>query len=474
MPASSTMADTGNRPGIGIVHLGLGAFFRAFGVPWICEAMQAEGGDWGIVGVSLRSPKVRDALKPQGFIYTAMELGPEGEICRTINGVQDVLVAPEDPGAVISIMADPGVKIISLTVTEKGYCHNPATGKLDLDHADIRSDIVEALPKSAPGFIVRALQMRHAAGLAPFTVLSCDNLPENGKLTRGVILDLSRRIDADLAAWIAEDVCFPSTMVDRIVPATKSADIDRVKSLTGRYDAAPVVHEPFRQWVVEDEFVDGQRPAFDAVGVQMVADVAPFEHMKLRMLNGTHSSMAYLGYLAGHETISQVAEDRVFEKFVKYLWTEEIIPALKSPPGVDLQDYAGHLFTRYANSSIRHLTWQIAMDGSQKLPQRILSTLSDNIAAGRKSPGLILAVAAWMRYVGGVDEKGAPIDVRDPLSELLRTVSGKVKGGDKALALLGVREVFSTDLATAIEPHVKSAYERLLTVGARRAVGDIG
>ncbi len=473
MHAERLTAAITNRPGVGIVHLGLGAFFRAFGVPWIAEAMRASGGDWGVLGVSLRSPTVRNALQPQGFAYTAVELGPDGETPVVVDTIETMLVATEDPDALVAAMADPAVKIVSLTVTEKGYCHNPATGRLDLDHADIRIDLSGEVPKSAPGFIVRALQARKAAGRAPFTVLSCDNLPNNGRLTRGVILDLAREVDPGLADWIEAEGRFPSTMVDRIVPATKPEDIARVEELTGYHDAAPVMHEPFRQWVIEDDFVGGERPDLGAVGVQMVADVTPFEHMKLRMLNGTHSSLAYLGYLAGYETISQVAADPVFEGFVKRLWQDEIIPAVAAPPGVSLSTYAGELFTRYCNPAIRHRTWQIAMDGSQKLPQRILSTLEDNLAAGRQCPGLMLAVAAWMRYVGGIDEKGAPIDVQDPLAETLREASDSARGADKARAILMVREVFRPELAEALMPGVTAAYERLLAVGARKAVEEL-
>ncbi|MDZ4136050.1 MAG: mannitol dehydrogenase family protein, partial [Paracoccaceae bacterium] len=382
-----------DKPGIGIVHMGLGAFFRAHGAVYIAEAMAASGGDWGIVGVSLQSPRIRDALAPQGFAYTAVEQGPAGEKARRIEVVQNVLVARENPGAVLAAMLDPGVRIVSLTVTEKGYCHNPATGALNPDHPDIVQDIANPLPRSAPGFLVRALQARRAAGLAPFTVLSCDNLPENGRVVRAVVLDLAARIDPELAGWIAEHGRFPATMVDSIVPATKPEDIARLAA-QGIADAAPVLHEPFRQWVVEDDFVGGARPDLGAVGVQMVSDVTVYEHMKLRMLNGTHSSLAYLGYLAGYQTIAQTVADPVFARFVRNVWTREIIPALTAPPGVDLAEYAQALLERYQNPAIAHRTWQIAMDGSQKLPQRILGTRADTHAAGRASPGLTLAVAA--------------------------------------------------------------------------------
>jgi fructuronate reductase len=462
------------RPGIGIVHLGLGAFYRAHGAIYIAQAMAKSGGDWGILGVSLQSPTQRDALAPQGFAYTAIEQGPDGETSTVIEVVQNILVAREDPQAVIAAMADPGVKIVTLTVTEKGYCHEPSSGTLNQRHPDIVHDIANTDPVSAPGFLVRALQQRKAKGIAPFTVMTCDNLPQNGHVVRSVVVELARLIDPELADWIATEGRFPSTMVDRIVPATKPEDMERLQERTGYYDASPVVHEPFRQWVMEDDFVGGQRPDFASVGVQLVEDVTPFEHMKLRMLNGTHSSLAYLGYLAGHETIADTVADPVYEAFVRRLWKQEIIPALDPPEGVDLAAYADALLARYSNRSIRHRTWQIAMDGSQKLPQRLLGTLRENFAANRASPCLLLAVAAWMRYVGGIDDAGNAIDVKDPLSARLRALSDSAEGSHKAEALLSLTEVFSQDLAQAIKPGISTAYEALVAKGARGCVADLG
>ena len=458
-------------PGVGIVHLGLGAFFRAHGAIYIAEAVAASGGDWGIVGVSLRSPGMRDALAPQGFAYTAVELGPEGETAEVVEVVRNVLVAREDPGAVLAAMADPDVRIVTLTVTEKGYCYQPANRQLDLTHPDIAHDLAHPLPRSAPGFLVRALEHRRAAGLRPFTVLTCDNLPSNGHLVRGIVLDLARAIDIGLADWIAAEARFPGTMVDRIVPATTSDDIAKVERLTGRSDAAPVLHEPFRQWVVEDDFVGGARPELGAVGVELVGDVTPYEHMKLRMLNGTHSALAYLGFLAGHETVADTVADPVFATFVRSLWAREIIPAIEAPPGVDLAAYAEALLDRYQNPAIRHRTWQIAMDGSQKLPQRLLGTIADGLEAGRPVSGLCLAVAGWMRYVGGTDETGSPIDVRDPMAGRLRALAEEA---DPVTALLGVREVFPGPLAARLAEPVAEAYARLEAVGARGAVAEFG
>ena len=457
----------------GIVHLGLGAFFRAHAAIYVAEAMARSGGDWGITGVSLQSPGTRDRLEPQGWAYHAVELGPKGETPNLVTILRDVLVAPEDPQAVLNVMAAPTTQIVSLTVTEKGYCHEPATGRLNRDHPDIAHDLGHALPRSAPGFLVRALQVRRDAGLPPFTVLCCDNLPENGRVVRGVVLDLARLIDPDLAAWIEAQGAFPSTMVDRIVPATTEADLDRLEAATGQRDEAAVMHEPFRQWVVEDAFC-GPRPALEQVGVQMVADVTPFEHMKLRMLNGTHSALAYLGYLAGHETIADTVADPVFADFVQYLWRDEIIPALTPPPGEDLAAYADALMARYRNPAIRHRTWQIAMDGSQKLPQRILGTVAENRAAGRAAPGLTMAVAGWIRYSSGRDETGAPIEVKDPLAAKLaaqwtdepaKTVANYLALSEVFPPVLRDDEDFAKELTDALTA--------LLQQGARASISRI-
>lgn len=465
-------------PKAGIVHLGLGAFFRAFGVPQIENAMKASGGDWGIVGVSLQSPTIRDALAPQGFCYTAAELTPEGERLRTLHAVSNVLVAPEDPEAVLAAMSDPAIRIVSLTVTEKGYCHDPATGKLNLEHPGIKADLANALPVTAPGFLVRALQRRKAANIPPFTILCCDNLPANGRVVRSIVTDLACRIDPELADWITRRARFPFTMVDRIVPATTTADIERIAAAQGKLDAAPVVHEPFRQWVIEDDFVPDyaaeRRPALEHAGVLLVSDVHPFENMKLRMLNGTHSALAYLGYLAGHETVSSASSDPVFEGFLKHLWANEIAPSFSAPEGVDLGSYAAALLARYQNPAIRHRTWQIAMDGSQKLPQRILATLADNQRKGVRSKGLTLVIAAWMKYVSGRDLQGNSIDVRDAMGErLAEVVSGSNDGMERVNALLELTEIFPPELAISIRDDVGKAYIGLTANGVQASLAGI-
>ncbi|WP_371260129.1 mannitol dehydrogenase family protein [Loktanella sp. DSM 29012] len=470
LPADGQMNDAVARPATGIVHLGLGAFFRAFGCVYIADAMAASGGDWGIVGVSLRSPDTRDALRLRDWHYTSVTLAPEGEQTRDITLLNDVLVAPENPEAVLATMTDPGVRIVTLTVTEKGYCHNPATGKLNLDHPDIRHDLSRDLPMSAPGFLVRALARRRAAGTPPFTVLTCDNLPNNGRLVREMVLQLARQIDPQLADWIATEGRFPSTMVDRITPATTQADIARVTALTGIPDAAPVLHEPFSQWAVEDDFVGGTRPDLRAAGVELVADVTAHEDMKLRMLNGTHSALAYTGYLAGHETIADTVADPDFAAYVRALWSE-ISPAVTAPQGVSLTEYADALMDRYANPAIRHRTWQIAMDGSQKLPQRILGTVRDNLDAGRPIEGLCTAIAAWMRYVTGTDAAGQPIDVRDPMADRLHALAQSQDDPAGIVAsLLSVAEIFPRDLAYRLQGPVSQAATVIWQDGVRAAI----
>jgi fructuronate reductase len=449
LPAETRLSRTAPAPKVGIVHLGPGAFFRAFNAIWTEEAMEAAGGDWGICAVSLNSAGVRDQMEPQGCAFTSVTLAPEGPEYRVIGSVVRVLVAPEDPGAVLEAMTSPEVRIVSLTVTEKGYCHEPATGRLRLDHAGILADLANpGAPVTVPGFLVEALARRRAAGTAPFTVLCCDNLPHNGRMLRGVVLEMARARDATLAEWITANVRFPSTMVDRITPATTEADIAALAAARGYRDEACVVHEPFRQWVIEDDFTDDARPAWEAAGVQFARDVAPFEAMKLRCLNGAHSALAYLGYLAGHETIADAVADPDFAAFCRRLWREEVVPSVPPPEGVDLPAYCDALLERFRNPAIRHRTWQIAMDGSQKLPQRLLGTLADGLAAGRPVPGLMLAVAAWMRYAGGTDEAGRPIDVRDPLAPRLRAAWDSAEdAGGRVDAFLAIEDVFPRALA---------------------------
>ncbi|PWC32788.1 mannitol dehydrogenase family protein [Azospirillum sp. TSO35-2] len=463
---------------VGIVHLGVGAFQRAHQAAYTDAVLDQGGGQdgaaWGIAGVSLRSPDTRDALAPQDGLYTVAVRDAEGERLRVIGCLTELLVAPEDPPAVLERLTRPAVRIVTLTVTEKGYCHDPATGALNEDHPDIRHDLnTPDRPRTAVGFLVEALARRRAAGVAPFTVLSCDNLPGNGDTVARILHRFAELRDPAFGAWVADTVACPNSMVDRIVPATTNADRARVSDALGAEDAWPVVTEPFSQWVVEDRFPAG-RPAWETVGVEMVADVHPYETMKLRLLNGSHSTIAYLGYLAGYETVSDTMTDQDFASLIRGLMDQEAGPTLRMPPGADLERYKSALITRFLNPALRHRTWQIAMDGTQKLPPRLLNPIRDRLAAGLPIDRLALGVAAWMRYVAGTDEQGRPIDVRDPMAGRLAEIAAAAAGDPDRLAqaLFGLTTVFGEDLPR--DPRftgpVTAALRRLFAEGARAVV----
>ena len=430
----------------GIVHLGIGAFCRAHMAAYL-DTILAIDPSWGIIGASLKRPDTRDALAPQDFLYTMVVRSAAGTSTRVIGSILDILHAATQRDDLIAAMADPRIRIVSLTITEKGYCHDPSTGQLDPRHPDILHDLAEPdAPVSAPGLIVRALELRRAAGTSPFTVLSCDNLPANGETMARIVKTFAALRSTELAEHIASEVAFPSTMVDRIVPATSEDDRKLVLADSGLRDTWPVMTEPFTQWVIEDRFPAG-RPPLEAAGAEFVADVRPFELMKLRMLNGSHSSLAYLGYLAGYEYVNEAMDDPAFSTFVHELMTEEVMSTLPNNMG-SLSSYRDALLERFRNPALKHRTWQIAMDGSQKLPQRLLGTIRDRLAQGASIERTALGVAAWMRYVAGVDERGQQIDVRDPLGERLRAIVDAAGNVPPKLAdgFLNVREVFGDDL----------------------------
>lgn len=432
----------------GIVHLGIGAFHRAHLAFYTEAVLNRFGGDWGIIGCSLRSPGVRDQLEPQDNLYTLVERSGDGEALQLIGAVVKTLVGPEDPAALIEIMADPGIKIVSLTVTEKGYCHDPATGNLNLVHPDILHDLENlAQPRSAIGFLVAALQLRFQRGLKSFTALSCDNLPNNGEVLQKATLQFAEKISGELAAWIKAHTLFPGTMIDRIVPATTDEDRREIEARLGFRDEAMVVAEPFSQWVIEDRFVDG-RPQWEEVGAQLVDDVRVFEKIKLRLLNGSHSTLAYTGYLAGFNYISEVMSEPAFVNMIKLFMAREAGETVVAPAGFDIEQYKAQLRDRFFNKALKHRTWQIAMDGSQKLPQRLLETLREQLAGNGNIEIICLAVAAWIRYVSGVDEKGNAIEVSDPMAATLRKLCDENAGNPRAMveAIVSLAQIFGSDL----------------------------
>lgn len=447
LPAAVLRPDYDPRAvGAGIVHLGLGAFHRAHQAVFT-DALLASDPRWGILGVSLKTPRATRPLAEQDGLYTLLIKDGDRTSARVVGAVREAAFAGTDRTALVRRLADPRIAVISLTVTEKGYCHDPATRRLDFAHPDIVHDLAHAeAPVSAVGLLVAALALRSRNGNGSVNIVCCDNLPSNGRVLAGLVDELARANDPKLAGWIREHAAFPCTMVDRIVPATTDADLAEVAERLGVVDAAPVVAEPFIQWVIEDRFV-ATRPAWERAGATLVRDVEPFETMKLRMLNGSHSTLAYLGYLSGYTTIAQAARDPALSAFVERQMRDEIAPTLAAPPGVDLGDYATELMRRFRNPSLPHRTQQVAMDGSQKLPQRLLATIRDNLAAGRPIDRLTLAVAGWMRYVLGRDEAGGAIEVVDPLGSRFATLArAHPEPRAFARALLAIEAVFGDDL----------------------------
>ena len=460
---------------IGIVHLGVGAFHRAHQAVYVDDRLAAGELDWGVCGASLRMPDTVEALEPQDGLYTLAARGAEGESLRVVGSLRRLIVAPSNPQALLDKMTDPRVRIVTLTITEKGYCHDPATCQLNEDHPDILHDRGRMWsPKSAPGFLVEALARRRATGLAPFSVLSCDNLPNNGATARNVLVRLGALREPDLGKWVEDSVAFPSSMVDRIVPATTDQDRARISARIGVEDAWPVVTEPFTQWVIEDHFSSG-RPRFEDSDVTMVKNVAPYELAKLRLLNGSHSTLAYLGYLSGYETVAEAMADTNLAQLVGELMEEESAPTLDARATGDLRPYMRELLARFRNPALQHRTWQIAMDGSQKLPQRLLGTIRARLAKGERIERLALGVAGWMRYVTGVDEAGGAIDVRDPLSARFKIITDRegLNADRLAPALANVHEVFG-DLGgdARFMASVTTALAKLISLGARRTVRD--
>lgn len=459
----------------GIVHLGVGAFHRAHQAVYTDEVMVLDP-KWGIVAASLRSADTYDALEPQDGLYTLSVRSQEGEALRVIGSISRVIVAPRAIDDLLAVMSNPGIRIVSLTVTEKGYCHDPATGTLNEAHPDIVHDLANLhAPRSAPGFIIEALRRRRDAGVPPFTILTCDNLPSNGRTVKRVLTRFAELISPELGRFVADEVSCPSTMVDRIVPATSDEDRTRITGALGVADAWPVVTEPFTQWVIEDRFPQG-RPAWEEAGAEFVSDVEPYEHMKLRLLNGSHSTLAYLGYLSGYETVADTIADPAFVRLIEGLMNEEVTPTLHMPVATNLAPYKRALIERFKNPALKHRTWQIAMDGSQKLPQRLLGTVRDRLRVDAPINRLALGVAAWMRYVTGIDEKGAPIDVRDPMAARLQEAAQRAGANAERLAgeLFAVREIFGDDLPgdARFTGPVTVALKKLYAQGAKQSVAE--
>lgn len=459
-----------------MVHIGFGAFHRAHQAVCSDRLAAEQGSDWGYCEINLNSGELITALRQQQLCYTVAEMADDQLNLRVIGVVTDALHGQSDGiEAVLEALCQPDVAIVSMTVTEKGYCHHPASGELNLQHPAIRHDLAHpAAPQSLPGIILAAILRRRERGLPPFSVMSCDNMPENGHVTRNVVTGLARQQAPELAEWIGQHVTFPSTMVDRIVPAMTSETHRALTEKLGCDDPVAVACEPFFQWVIEDNFVSG-RPAWEKAGAELVDDVLPFEEMKLRMLNGSHSFLAYLGSLAGYEHISDCMADAHFKNAARQLMLDQQAPTLRAT-GVDLTAYADSLIARYDNRAIKHRTAQIANDGSQKLPQRWLDSIRWHLAHGSRFDLLALGVAGWIRYVSGCDEQGQPVTINDPLrDELAKRVAETEEGEPRVAALLGLKNIFGDDLPgnDTFVRQVNHYYQLLLTRGAKQTVHQL-
>lgn len=464
----------------GFVHIGLGAFHRGHQQRYIHDYIEATGDtNWGIVGINFSKRPFIDNLKEQDCLYTVVEKDSKGTHYQIIGSLMDVLCVSDDKDSarIMDVLCSPDTKILTTTVTEKGYHLSVATKELIVDE-HIKHDIEHPeTPKTLLGLVSFALHKRHKLGVKPFTALCCDNLPQNGRTFKTAVIQFTELYDKSFAKWISENVEFPCTMVDRIVPAITENDVQEINGY-GLEDKEPIFCESFKQWAIEDRFPLG-RPALEKVSSEVIFtdDVVPFEDMKLRMLNGSHSTMAYLGHLAGFEYIYQVMSDNNFVKLVTTMMEREVIPTLNVPKSMDIQKYKNELIERFKNTSLKHKTYQIAMDGSQKLPQRILHTVMDNIAAHRSVAIQSLSVAGWIRYTFAVTEKGESYVVQDPLAARFVEIYNSHKNDTAAIVkgFLAVSEVFPASLANNGEfsSLVKSHLDELLKNGSYGVVKQV-
>jgi fructuronate reductase len=431
---------------VGQVHLGLGAFHRAHQAVYTDDAIRRTGENhWGIAAFTQRSGAAAARLAPQDGLYTVVERGAQASAPRIIGALRQVGDASADPAAVSERISDPAVHIVTLTVTEKGYRHNPVTGELRRDDPHVRADLGSHAPRTVPGVLAHAIARRAAAGAGPLTVISCDNLPDNGHLLERLVRDF-----ADAAGLSGVDdaaVSFPSTVVDRIVPVTTEYDMAELYERIGVRDEAPVICEPFRQWVIEDRFA-GPVPAWSSVGAQLVDDVAPWEQLKLRVLNAAHSTLAYLGLRLGYRSIAEAMRDPMLVDVCRRLIDEDVQPSLDAPPGVDVVQYGESVVARFANTALPHTTIQIAADGSQKIGPRLLRTVSGRAAQGATARWAALGIAAWgLHVVDPVDAAGRPTELADPRAHELQAMIAGLPVSEAVRRLVTDPTVVGIDLS---------------------------
>jgi mannitol 2-dehydrogenase len=456
----------------GIVHLGLGNFHRAHMARYTHALMNEDPAAlaWGIVGAGLQAIDRENlaALKNQDCLYTLVERSGADEHVEVIGSIAQAEYAGDDTSGLLDVLDDPAIGIVSLTVTENGYCLNPSTKILDPEHPLIRQDRADpSRPKSAIGVIVEAYWRRRAAGLPAFTTMTCDNIQHNGNVVRGAVLTLAQLLHDGLAEWIEAHASFPNTMVDRITPRTAAEDVEHLAVTYGIADRWPVFAETFTQWVIEDRFVAG-RPAWEDVGAQFVPDVTPYELMKLRLLNGSHLAVAALGRLAGYTYIHETMANPLFTRFMIALMDRETEPTLEPVPGIDLQDYKRTLVDRFANPAIRDTVERVNTDAPLNV---LVVPIAARLAMGGTVDLLALALAGWMRRIRGSDEQAQPIEIRHPLAAELRARAER--GGADPAALLGMGQLFGNlgEDNRLVRP-LRAWLERLYSVGSRKTMEE--
>ncbi len=460
----------------GIVHLGVGGFHRSHQAMYLDRLMeQGRALDWGICGVGVLpgDRRMAEVMAAQDCLYTLVVTHPDGFLdARVIGSMVEYLLAPDGPETVVERMTDPAIRIVSLTVTEGGYNVDAVTGAFDPSNAAVRADLEPgAAPATSFGLVTEALVRRRARGTAPFTVMSCDNIPGNGDVARRSFAAFAALRDPELGEWVQRDVPFPNSMVDRITPATTDVHRAELARRFGVEDGWPVVCEPWTQWVLEDRFGSG-RPPLEDVDVQVVADVEPYELMKLRLLNGSHQAMGYLGTLAGHTFMHDVCQDPLFRRFLHDYMDREATPTLPPVPGIDLGSYKADLIGRFANPNMRDTLARLCAESSDRIPKFLIPVLRANLASGGDIRCSVAVLAGWARYAEGVGEDGAPIEVVDPLRE--RLMAAARRQADDPLAFVSDRELFG-DLADDerfAETYVRTL-ELVRTRGARAALEEV-
>lgn len=450
----------------GILHIGVGHFHRAHQALYMDDLIALHGAkEWAICGVGIMPQDLAmQSLRDQEYLYTLVEKNDRQHRARIIGSLINYLYGYENPGAVFKALANPAIKIVTLTATESGYYFHQGTKTLLLAHPAIQNDLHHPHhPQTIFGYLAEGLERRRRTNIPPFTVLSCDNIQSNGHITKNTLLTFCQERDKELARWIENNVSFPNCMVDRITPATAIAERAAVCAAYQIEDAFPVIAEPFKQWIIEDQFCNG-RPPLEKVGVQFTTDVVPYEKMKIRLLNATHSAMGYLGYLCGYTYVYEIPEVTTFVTYLKNLMNLEVSPLIGNVPGIDLEQYKNMLIERFANKTIKDHLLRLCMHGSAKIPSFILPSIAEQLTRDGPIDRLTLCVASWIRFLKGIDEQGIHIPIEDPQAEKLM----RLAQSNDPLAILQLTDIFGTlNQSERFIKTLKTAFDSLTHKGAR-------